>query len=111
MSILKLKETPNGLQVVCGCMATRHPLAASCVECGRVVCDKEISSSFICPFCKASILPPLSYEEVSISGFDQSTKKAYKLKDKLLQFDKENAKRTQVHDAQADYYENSTWLS
>lgn len=26
-------------------------------------------------------------------------------------FDKENAKRTHVHDAQADYYETSTWLT
>jgi hypothetical protein len=29
----------------------------------------------------------------------------------LIRFDKENAKRTQVYDAQTDYYESSNWLS
>ena len=37
--------------------------------------------------------------------------KAYAVKDRLLQFDRENARRTHVHDAQADYYESATWLS
>jgi hypothetical protein len=37
--------------------------------------------------------------------------KAYQMKDKLLSFDKENAKRTRVHDAQGDYYSADIWLS
>lgn len=44
------------------------------------------------------------------SGADESTVRAYELKDKLLQFDRETAKRTQVLDAQSDYYTSSTWL-
>eukprot|EP01035_Chromulina_nebulosa_P017213 gene17213-22735_t len=42
---------------------------------------------------------------------NESTIKAYQMKDKLLVFDKEHAKRTQVFDSQADYYESSTWLT
>jgi hypothetical protein len=35
---------------------------------------------------------------------------AYRQKDKLLMFDKEHAKRTHVHDAQADYYETGRYV-
>ncbi|KAJ1438358.1 hypothetical protein B484DRAFT_444637 [Ochromonadaceae sp. CCMP2298] len=49
--------------------------------------------------------------DVGRVGLDAPAVKAYALLDKLLQFDKENAQRTHVHDAQADYYESGTWLS
>ena len=53
----------------------------------------------------------MTSEEATLLGYDESTIKAYKMLDKLLQFDKENAQRTHVHDAQADYYETGTWLT
>lgn len=53
----------------------------------------------------------MTSEEAILLGYDESTIKAYKMLDKLLQFDKENAQRTHVHDAQADYYETGTWLT
>lgn len=57
------------------------------------------------------MFPPLSADDIRQSGADESTIRAYELKDKLLQFDRETAKRTQVLDAQSDYYTSSTWLS
>lgn len=53
----------------------------------------------------------MNSEEAILLGYDEATVKAYKMLDKLLQFDKENAQRTHVHDAQADYYETGTWLT
>ena len=37
--------------------------------------------------------------------------KAYRAKDRLLGFDAQHTRRTQVLDAQEDYYETSTWLN
>ena len=56
---------------------------------------------------------PMSAAQVrqSSSNVSEATVRAYELKDKLLQFDLENAKRTQIFDAQADYYETSVWLT
>jgi hypothetical protein len=55
------------------------------------------------------VRPPTSQQ---LGGRATSAERAaYALKDKLLQFDLENAKRSHVHDAQADYYETSTWLT
>ena len=64
--------------IVCGCMATRHKLVGSCLDCGRIVCEKENVS--VCPFCKSNVLPPLSADDAYNNGFDESTVKAYKLK-------------------------------
>ena len=44
-------------------------------------------------------------------GYDEATVNAYRMLDKLLQFDRENAQRTHVHDAQEDHYETGTWLT
>jgi hypothetical protein len=94
----------------CKCMSNRHKFFASCCSCGWIMCEKDNESS-ICTFCGVDIVPPMSEQDITDAGADASTIKAYKQKDKLLIFDKENAKRTHVHDAQADYYESSTWLT
>jgi hypothetical protein len=94
----------------CKCMSNRHKFYASCGSCGWIMCEKDCESSF-CTFCGVEIVPSMSEQDVTNAGADASTIKAYKQKDKLLVFDKENAKRTHVHDAQADYYESSTWLT
>ena len=69
---------------------------------------------------KEQLLPSLRATDLSTSslGGRQITaenisvyQKAYMNKDRLLQFDRENAKRTHVHDAQADYYESTAWLT
>lgn len=53
----------------------------------------------------------MSLAKVSESCNNMETLSAYEQKDKLLVFDKENAKRTQVRDSQADYYSSHMWLS
>jgi len=72
-----------------------------------------VTSQSPCFFCKEVLVySPRSKEDVERGGqANASAIRAYALKDKLLVFDKENAKRTTVRDAQADYYENDTWLS
>jgi hypothetical protein len=109
------KEEP--IRSECGCFATRHACIASCLSCGRIYCEREgpinANKPTTCFFCEAIVLPPLSAEEASKRPElnQESTIRAYQQKDKLLLFDKENAKRTQVLDSQADYYESSTWLT
>ena len=65
-----------------------------------------------CPLCVSGTLrPPMSAEMATAAHFDSASVRAYSQKDKLLLFDREHAKRTHVHDAQADYYESSAWLT
>lgn len=106
----KVKDN-NTLRTICGCFATHHTYTTSCIHCGRIHCEKEGLGP--CLFCGVELIPPLPNDEVQnyraeVTG-DMSA--AYKQKDKLLTFDKENAKRTKVNDAQGDYYETSTWLT
>ena len=109
--------------VVCGCMSTRHKFIGSCIGCGRIICEKEIACilSKECPSCgDLRCFPPLTSNEMlkteAIFSFDKGKystdqlSKAYFQKDRLLQYDREHAKRTHVHDAQEDYYETTTWL-
>lgn len=94
-------------------MAKRHNFFTSCINCGFIVCDQdeEITSSLQCPYCNAALLLPMNADEAQLIGENESVVEAYRLKDKLLIFDKENTKRTHVFDAQADYYESANWLS
>ena len=86
----------------CGCMATRHPMIASCINCGRITCEMETSIEDVgaCLFCGAFLQLTISSDDAVALNLNDKTVAAYRQKDKLLQFDKENAKRTQVHDAQ-----------
>ena len=111
-------------QARCGCMGTRHACVGSCTLCGRIVCEEEAQYAFdvACLHCgkRNSCYPSLQAKDLSTSslGGKQVTagningyQKAYSNKDRLLQFDRENTKRTHVHDAQADYYESTAWLT
>lgn len=100
---------------LCGCKATRHPAFTNCLGCGLIYCSEErdflVSSGGKCVFC-GSCECNLSPQELQAQGLTPIQASAYALKDKLLQFDLENAKRSHVRDAQADYYETSDrWLS
>jgi len=113
--MMSADSTAEG-QLCCGCFSTRHPCVANCIGCGRIYCAEEVAvvtSQSPCFFCKEVLVySPRSKEDVERGGqANASAIRAYALKDKLLVFDKENAKRTTVRDAQADYYENDTWLS
>jgi hypothetical protein len=93
----------------CNCMATRHAFSCSCTGCGWIACQKYTESK--CPMCSTEMFPLIPASELDSAIHDASSLKAYKMLHKLLQFDQENAKRTHVHDAQADYYESGTWLT
>eukprot|EP01035_Chromulina_nebulosa_P030048 gene30048-39907_t len=94
-----------------------HPLVASCSECGFICCEKDkhrvgVASRNPCPSCGTGTLrPPMTKDMAAAAHYDSATVRAYSQKDKLLLFDREHAKRTHVHDAQADYYESSAWLT
>jgi activating signal cointegrator 1 len=120
---------------VCGCMGTTHKPVNNCLNCGRIVCQNESRDN--CLACGQELIPLMNAEEAAQNGASASTVAAYKLKvrleyglgtsnlwfsnmsistcfcmqDTLLVYDREHAKRTQVHDAQADYYESATWLT
>lgn len=76
---------------VCGCFGTFHEPLTNCLFCGRVSCVKE--GYDYCPFCGYSIERP-----------PQSSSAADKHKQRLLQFDREYAKRTVVLDDQSDFF-------
>jgi hypothetical protein len=106
------------VEIVCGCQSTVHECATNCMACGRIYCVKELDLaadvSSMCS-CGTLLVAPKSAEQVASEGQGGKDIKemidAYKQKDKLLQFDREYAKRTRVYDAQSDYYESGTWLS
>ena len=111
---------------VCDCEATKHPLVNNCVNCGRIVCLSEGPGP--CFFCGYMVtynnepMPPLKltkdpdhktkqfFESKKSSVADSS--ETLKLRDRLLEFDKNCASRTSVIDDECDYYQASnTWLT
>jgi len=100
-------------QHLCRCLGTKHPAFTNCVGCGFIFCveDEGCAREQGCFVCKSPVEGPLSAAQIRQTCDDPATVRAYELKDKLLQFDLENAKRTHVLDAQADYYETTVWLT
>lgn len=97
------KNTDISTRHLCGCFATHHDFYTSCLSCGRIHCSLEGPGQ--CVFCGLDLIPPLSADiacEVLGAPNDEVVLGAYLQKDKLLTFDKEHAKRTQVHDAQVE---------
>ena len=101
----------TGLSSSCRCLATKHPCFSNCMKCGFIFCleDKDLVLQKGCLQCGNVVIPPMSSSGALSLG--KTSQMAYALKDKLLQFDREHAKRTQVFDAQADYYETTVWLT
>lgn len=95
-------------------MALKHECYSNCQSCGLIFCveEEQIVSQHGCYVCKNGrpVSRPLTSQQLG-GGVTSEERAAYALKDKLLQFDLENAKRSHVHDAQADYYETATWLT
>jgi hypothetical protein len=120
-SVISTTNINNNTQKkLCSCLGTRHGHITNCTNCGYIICRFEVteqqSTSSVgelisCPNCNEMCTPPYSAQQVEAQKFDETTVKAYKQKDTLLQYDKEHAKRTIVRDAQADYYVSSAWLT
>ncbi|KYM86106.1 Activating signal cointegrator 1 [Atta colombica] len=108
----------------CDCEANRHALINNCLNCGRIVCVQEGSGP--CFYCGELVCSP--DEQVLLGSntkqgdnlynklMDQKPYKnledSLKQRDKLLEFDRNSARRTKVIDDESDYYQsNSIWLS
>lgn len=111
---------------LCDCEATKHPLVNNCVNCGRIVCLSEGPGP--CFFCGHAVnyynaaAPPSTmnknsdkfkqfpYDEIIIP--EEEVSETMKLRNRLLEFDKDCASRTSVIDDECDYYQaNNLWLT
>uniref|UniRef100_A0A3Q2QRI9 Activating signal cointegrator 1 n=1 Tax=Fundulus heteroclitus TaxID=8078 RepID=A0A3Q2QRI9_FUNHE len=121
----------------CECLAQRHSLINNCLSCGRIVCEQEGSGP--CLFC-GSLVCTREEQEILQRDSNKSQKlrkklmgdvgerellphqeakmkagleKAVQHKDKLLEYDRNSVRRTQVLDDESDYFaaESNQWLS
>uniref|UniRef100_A0A4W3JGV2 Activating signal cointegrator 1 n=1 Tax=Callorhinchus milii TaxID=7868 RepID=A0A4W3JGV2_CALMI len=127
----------------CDCLAQKHKLINNCLNCGRIVCEQEGSGPcmfcgiLVCTREEQEILVRDSNKSQRLrkklmatsagnsDSFERDLlphqetllktglEKAIKHKDKLLEYDKTSARRTQVIDDESDYFTSDTnqWLS
>ncbi|XP_017269684.1 activating signal cointegrator 1 [Kryptolebias marmoratus] len=140
---LYAKEGQDKLAVIlpgrhsCECLAQKHKLINNCINCGRIVCEQEGSGP--CLFC-GSLVCTREEQEILQRDSNKSQKlrkklmgdcgerellphqeakikagleKAVQHKEKMLEFDKNSVRRTQVLDDESDYFatESNQWLS
>ncbi|GMH83433.1 hypothetical protein TL16_g09597 [Triparma laevis f. inornata] len=96
-------RTGNRTSPTCGCFGSLHKILTNCLTCGYLTCTLEVYD--FCPHCKVEILP------IKKSSGNLSSAEIHKRR--LLEFDRESAKRTVIFDDQADYFSNtnSAWLT
>ncbi|XP_047218309.1 activating signal cointegrator 1 isoform X2 [Girardinichthys multiradiatus] len=121
----------------CECLGQKHALINNCISCGRIVCEQEGSGP--CLFC-GSLVCTKEEQEILQRDSNKSQKlrkklmgdvgerellphqeakmkagleKAVQHKDKLLEYDRNSVRRTQVLDDESDYFaaESNQWLS
>ncbi|XP_051792687.1 activating signal cointegrator 1 isoform X1 [Acanthochromis polyacanthus] len=120
----------------CDCLAQKHKLINNCLSCGRIVCEQEGSGP--CLFC-GNLVCTKEEQEILLRDSNKSQKlrkklmgdgereyfprqearmkagleKALQHKDKLLEFDRNSVRRTQVLDDESDYFatDSNQWLS
>ncbi|KAK2869512.1 hypothetical protein Q7C36_001383 [Tachysurus vachellii] len=125
----------------CDCLAQKHKLINNCLTCGRIVCEQEGSGpcffcgSLVCTNEEQEILyrdsnksqklrKKLMGDHIVSEGdkdylphqearMKTGLEKAIQHKDKLLEFDKNSIRRTQVLDDESDYFatDSNQWLS
>lgn len=94
----KSRPSRGKAKIVCGCFGTKHKALTNCLYCGRISCEAE--GYDFCAFCGFMV-------EVGIDGDG----KAFLQKERLLRFDRDFARRTEVFDDQADYQTPSAWMT
>jgi len=100
----KPKTPPRGkAKIVCGCFGTKYKALTNCLYCGRIICERE--GYGFCPFC--------GYLVEKVKESDRNKSEAWRHKERLLRYDKENTKRTIVVDDQSDYFtqQGTIWMS
>ncbi|KAK0175370.1 hypothetical protein PV327_009124 [Microctonus hyperodae] len=115
----------NKNRLRCDCEAKSHSLVNNCLNCGRIVCIQEGSGpcfhcgELVCTPDQQSILcsntkqSDTLYNKLMEQKPGQGRKAALLQRDKLLEYDRDSAKRTHVIDDECDYYQSSdsVWLS
>ncbi|VEU38497.1 unnamed protein product [Pseudo-nitzschia multistriata] len=97
--VKKFHPSRGKAKVVCGCFGSKHKALTNCLYCGRICCEAE--GYGFCPFCGFMI-------EAPVAG---GSGKAFQQKERLLRFDRDFARRTEVFDDQADYQGPATWMT
>lgn len=110
VSILSEKPAPPKIgkaKRICGCFGTKCKALTNCLNCGRILCEKE--GYGYCPYCNHLVE---RLEPTTRTG-DRKNDLATIHKERLLKFDREFTKRTVIYDDQSDYYSNatSTWIN
>ena len=93
------------VRLVCDCFGTVHKALTNCLNCGKIVCEKEGYGP--CSFCGY----PVGKDAAGRAANDKDAAKAIELKNRLLKYDRTAAKRTTIYDDQEDYFTSSPWLS
>ncbi|KAG7468279.1 hypothetical protein MATL_G00141340 [Megalops atlanticus] len=128
---------------ICECLAQKHRLINNCMTCGRIVCEQEGSGpclfcgNLVCTKEEQEILQRDSNKSQKLrkklmgdralqadtperdclpsqeARMKAGLEKAIQHKDKLLEFDKNSVRRTQVLDDESDYFatDSNQWLS
>ncbi|XP_035789030.1 activating signal cointegrator 1-like [Anopheles albimanus] len=118
-NVVKLKGRHH-----CDCQAVKHKLINNCLHCGRIVCEQEGSGP--CLFCgtlvctaeeqqlidaasrKGNMLKRTLMEQERPNGWAE----ALATRNRLLEYDRNSARRTAVIDDESDYFRtNSVWLN
>lgn len=99
--VQKTRPTRGKATLVCGCFGAIHAPLTNCLLCGRISCTKE--GYGFCAFCGYMV------EEVKDGVNDND--KAWVQKERLLRFDKDFARRTEIFDDQEDYQAPTTWMT
>jgi len=108
----------------CECQAVKHPLVNNCLSCGRIVCAQEGSGP--CFFCANLVVT--KEEQLILDRKSKKSEMLYKKlagdsrsqyqaavdnKERLLEYDANSAKRTQIIDDESDYFnvDSNKWLT
>lgn len=95
------KGTPTNKP--CGCFGNIHKPLKNCLSCGRISCELEGINDF-CHFCGYFVGENNYYYDHD----DAKLGSAMEHKERLLQFDRTSASRTQIFDDQEDYFVAAT---
>ena len=85
-----------------------HVLIGNCLNCGRVVCEAEDYGD--CLFCGESKLGRIHWKDLEPG---EEANEAVGMKDRLIQYDREGARRTKIFDDSTDWFaeSNDAWKS
>lgn len=103
----KQQKKESDAMMQCDCFGTVHKALTNCLNCGRIVCEKEGYGP--CKFCGCPVTKDAAVSELYANSKD--AEKAIELRNRLIKYDKTAAKRTTIYDDQEDYFTTSPWLS